>query len=83
MLSAVDHMNEKITNSEVKFHPHYYSLREYSSLDNFVTKFHISSYTIETWRGYDIDTRVKAQIVASLQFMSELGITYEYPEVKF
>jgi hypothetical protein len=83
MLKAVDDMNEKIPNPEIKFHPHYYSFREYSSLDNFVSKFHISSYTIETWRGYDIDTRVKAQIIASLQFMTELGIRYDYPEVKF
>lgn len=83
MLTAVDDMNVKITNSELKFHPHYYSFREYSSLDNFVSKFKISSYTIETWRGFNIEDRVKAQVIASLQFMSELGIKYEYPEIKF
>lgn len=83
MLTSIDNMNKKIPSPEVQFHPHYYSFREYSSLDNFVSKFQISSYTIETWRGFDIDTRVKAQIIASLQFMTELGIRYEYPEVKF
>jgi hypothetical protein len=83
MLKAVDDMNTKITVDDYKFHAHYYSFREYSSLDNFVSKFKISSYTIETWRGFNIETRVKAQIIASLQFMEELGLKFEYPDVKF
>ncbi len=83
MLKSVDDMNTKITVEDYKFHPHYYSFREYSSLDNFVSKFKISSYTIETWRGFPIEDRVKAQIIASLQFMDELGLKFEYPDVKF
>ena len=83
MLDGVEHMNERIPVNEFKFHPHYYSFREYSSLDNFVSKFHITSYTIETFRGFNIEDRVKLQVIASTQYMQEAGLKFEYPEVKF
>ncbi len=83
MTNCVDDMDAKIPVDEFKFHPHYYEYHDYSSLDNFVTKLHIDSYTIETWRGFNIEDRVKLQIVAVLQFMKELGIKFEYPEIKF
>lgn len=81
LVEAVDHMNEKITASDQKFHSHYYSFREWSSLDNFVSKFDIKSYTVETYRGFNIDTRVKLQQIAVLQFMKDLGIKYDYPAI--
>lgn len=83
LVTAVDNMNGKIPNPDFKFHAHYYSFREYSSLDNFVSKFNIKSYTIETYRGFNIDSRVKLQQTAVLQFMDEAGIKYEYPEIKY
>ena len=83
LITAVDNMNEKIPFSDFKFHAHYYTFRQYSSLDNFVSKFNIKSYTIETYRGFKIDDRVKLQQVAVLQFMDEAGLKYEYPEIKF
>lgn len=83
MMKSVEDMDEKISVEEFKFHPHYYEFHDYSSLDNFVTKLHIDSYTIETWRGFNIDDRVKLQVIASLQFMKELGLKFEYPEIKY
>jgi predicted deacylase len=82
LVNAVTHMNDSIPAADQKFHPHYYSFREWSSLDNFVSKFDITSYTVETYRGFNIDTRVKLQQIAVLQFMKELGIKYEYPALK-
>ena len=83
LVKAVDNMNGKIPYPDFKFNAHYYSFREYSSLDNFVSKFNIKSYTIETYRGFKIDDRVKLQQIAVLQFMDEAGIKYEYPEIKY
>jgi hypothetical protein len=83
LTDGVEHMNQKIPADDFKFHPHYYSFREYSSLDNFVSKFQITSYTVETYRGFNIEDRVKLQVIASLQFMEEAGLKIEYPEVKF
>ena len=83
LLRSVDKMNEKIPAGDFQFHPHYYSFRDHSSLDNFVAKFSITSYTVETYRGFNIDDRVKLQITAALAFMEEAGLEYSYPEVKF
>ncbi len=83
LVKAVDNMNEIIPNPEYKYHAHYYSYREYSSLDNFVSKFNIKSYTIETYRGFDLYDRVKLQQIAVLEFMDEVGMKYEYPDVGF
>lgn len=83
LLRSVDKMNNKIPVEDFKYHPHYYSFRDHSSLDNFVSKFNITSYTIESYRGFDIDSRVKLQLIAALTFMEELGIEFDFPEVKF
>ncbi len=82
LVNSVNHMNEKIPSNDQKFHPHYYAFQEWSSLDNFVAKFNITSYTVETYRGFDINTRVKLQQIAVLQFMDELGLKYEYPKIE-
>lgn len=80
---ALNNMNEKIPIWEYKFHIHYYSFRSYSSMDNFQSKFDIPSFTVETYRGFAIEYRVKLQVIASLQFMQEIGLKFEYPEVTF
>lgn len=81
LVNAVTHMNENIPSDNQKFHTHYYSFKEWSSLDNFVSKFDIYSYTVETYRGFDINTRVNLQQIAVLQFMKDLGIKYDYPAI--
>jgi hypothetical protein len=73
-------MNQKIPSGEFQYHTHYYSVRSYSSLDNFVIKFGIKSYTVETYRGFSIDDRVKLQLIAALQFMEEIGLDFEFPQ---
>jgi hypothetical protein len=83
LLRSIDNMNKKIPAGDYQFHPHYYSFREWSSLDNFVAKFNITSYTVETYRGFSIEDRVKLQLVAALAFMDEIGIEYYYPDFQF
>jgi hypothetical protein len=83
LIRSVDNMNKKIPPGDFQFHTHYYSYRDHSSLDNFVSKFNIKSYTVETYRGFDIDDRVKLQLIASLQFMKEIGLEFDYPEITF
>ncbi len=85
LVRSVDNMNKNIPEGDFTFHTHYYSLRTYSSLDNFVTKFNIKSYTVETYRGFAIEDRVKLQIIASLQFMEEIGLEFSINEnlIKF
>jgi hypothetical protein len=76
-------MNEKIPRQDYKFNIHYYSFHDYSSMDNFIAKFNIKSYTVETYRGFTLGDRIKLQLTAVLQFMREAGLKYEYPEIKF
>jgi len=83
LVRSVDNMNKKIPAGDFRYHTHYYSFHEYSSLDNFVSKFDIKSYTVESYRGFNIDDRVKVQLVAALTFIEEIGIEFYYPEVKF
>jgi len=83
LLNAIYGMNEKIPRSDYKFNAHYYSYRDYSSMDNFISKFGIRSYTIETYRGFAVEDRVKLQEIAVLQFMKEAGFKFEYPELTF
>ncbi len=80
LVRSVDNMNKKIPEGDFTFHTHYYSYREYSSLDNFVSKFNIKSYTVETYRGFAVEDRVKLQLIASLQFMKEIGLEFTFPE---
>jgi len=83
LVNTIYDMNMNIPNQEYKFNPHYYSYRDYSSMDNFVAKFGIKSYTVETYRGFKIEDRVKLQQIAVLQFMKAIGMKFEYPEIKF
>ncbi|MEO8512869.1 MAG: succinylglutamate desuccinylase/aspartoacylase family protein [Ignavibacteria bacterium] len=83
LMRTVDNMNKKIPAGDYQYHTHYYSVRTYSSLDNFVLKFGIKSYTVESYRGFNIDERVKLQLIAALQFMEEIGLEFDFPEIKF
>lgn len=80
LVRSVDNMNQFIPAGDFTFHTHYYSFKEYSSLDNFVSKFNIKSYTVETYRGFAIEDRVKLQLIAALQFMKEIGLEFYIPD---
>jgi hypothetical protein len=79
LVRSVDNMNKKIPAGDFQFHTHYYSFSDHSSLDNFVSKFNIKSYTVETYRGFAIEDRVKLQLISALQFMEEIGLEFEFP----
>ena len=81
--NAFNTMNDKIPRDDYKFHVHFYAFHDYSSLDNFVAKFNIKSYTVETFRGFNITDRVKLQEIAVLSFMQEAGLKFEFPDIKF
>lgn len=81
--NAYNNMNDRIPRDDYKFHVHFYAFHDYSSLDNFVAKFEIKSYTVETYRGFNIDDRVKLQEIAVLTFMQEAGLKFEFPDIKF
>lgn len=83
LVNTVYDINMNIPNQDHKFNLHYYSYRDYSSMDNFVEKFDTKSYTVETYRGFNIEDRVKLQIIAVLQFMKAIRMKFEYPEIKF
>ncbi len=83
LVESVDGMNEKLANPDFQFHIHYYSFSPYSSMDNFISKFNIRSYTVETYRGFKIEDRIKLQQIAVLEFLTRMGMKYEYPEIKF
>jgi hypothetical protein len=52
-------------------------------MDNFIAKLKVNSYTIETYRGFTLEDRIKLQQIAVLTFMKELGLKFEYPDVIF
>jgi len=81
--SAFNDMNEIIPRSDYRFHVHYYGYNEHSSMDNFIAKLKVNSYTIETYRGFTLEDRIKLQQIAVLTFMKELGLKFEYPDVIF
>jgi hypothetical protein len=62
LVRSVENMNKNIPAGDFQYHSHYYLYKEYSSLDNFVTKFNIKSYTVESYRGFAIEDRVKLQL---------------------
>lgn len=79
LVRSVENMNKRIPSGDFQYHTHYYTYSDHSSLDNFVSKFNIKSYTVETYRGFTIDERVKLQIIAALQFMEEIGLKFDFP----
>jgi predicted deacylase len=81
--NSLNNIHDLIPKFDYRFHVHYYTYSEHSSMDNFITKFHINSYTVETYRGFPLEDRIKLQQIAVLQFMKELGLKYEYPDINF
>lgn len=81
--NAFNDMNDIIPRFDYRFHVHYYGYSAYSSMDNFIAKLKVNSYTIETYRGFPLADRVKLQQIAVLSFMKELGMKFEYPDINF
>lgn len=69
--------NGTIMNRAFRFHR--FPFMASGSLDNMYYRLGISSYTVETWREYELPERVKMQTIISLEFMKKLGIKYTFP----
>ncbi len=59
-----------------KFKLHRFPFMAAGSLDNIYLRLKINSYTVETWRGYDLPDRVNMQMIISLEFMRQLGLKF-------
>lgn len=81
--NSFNSINDLIPRMDYRFHVHYYMYSEHSSMDNFISKLHTNSYTIETYRGFPIGDRVKLQQIAVLSFVKELGMKFEYADIVF
>jgi predicted deacylase len=69
-------INRYLSDPEEKFTLHDFPFMAAGSLDNMYYRLGIKSFTVETWRGYDLPFRVCMQTAISLEFMRQLGIGF-------
>lgn len=73
-------VNRYLSDPEEKFMLHRFPFMAAGSLDNMYYRLNIKSYTVETWRGYDLPFRVCMQTTVALEFMRRLGIGFKMGE---
>lgn len=78
---ALNNLNEKIKKPEYLYNIQYYPLQQNHSLDNIVSKLKIKSYTVETYRGFNLVDRIKMHLLADQAFFEEIGIKYKFTEI--
>lgn len=76
LFGVMKEVNHQIDSTEMKFVPHRFPFMACGSLDNIYLRLKINSYTVETWREYDIPQRVKMQAIVALEFMRALGLKF-------
>ncbi|RPI12344.1 MAG: hypothetical protein EHM58_20235 [Ignavibacteriae bacterium] len=79
---VLESLNSGINKAIYKFNIQYYPIQPNHSQDNIVSKLNIKSYTIETYKGFDLDTRIKLQILTLLRFFDAVNIKYTYPDFR-
>lgn len=80
LLTGVQYnVNRYFSDPEEKFMLHKFPFMASGSLDNMYYRLNVQSYTVETWRGYDLPFRVCLQTQVALEFMRLLGIGYKMP----
>ncbi len=72
---VLDQLNAEMDDGRHKFWPNYYPIAT-SSTEQFVENFGGAGFCAETWRGFDIDTRVQLQEEVVLAFLDQVGIGY-------
>ena len=72
---VLDQLNEEMSENRHKFWPNYYPIAT-SSTEQFVENFGGAGFCAETWRGFDLDTRVRLQEEVVLAFLDQVGIGY-------
>ncbi len=78
--SVRDDINMYQSDPEEHFVLHDFPFMAAGSLDNMYYRLGIKSYTVETWRGYELPLRVCMQTRVALEFMTKLGIKYKMKE---
>ncbi|MCX6159177.1 MAG: succinylglutamate desuccinylase/aspartoacylase family protein [Ignavibacteriae bacterium] len=82
LIKSLANLNSRIKENEFLFNIQYYPIQPNHSLDNIEAKLNTKSYTVETYRGYKLEERIKMHIMADLSFLEESGIKFEYPNIK-
>lgn len=67
-------INAQLDNEETLFKLHRFPFMACGSLDNIYYRLKIQSYTVETWREYELPDRVRIQTICALEFMKKLGL---------
>lgn len=73
---ALKTLNGLIANPGYVFNIQYYPIQPNHSLDNIVSKLHVKSYTVETYRGFRLPDRIKMHIQSDESFFKTVGIEY-------
>ena len=76
LITALNNLNDLIQNPVYKFTIQYYPIQPNHSLDNIVSKLHVKSYTVETYRGFLLPDRIKMHIQSDESFFKTIGIEY-------
>lgn len=76
LVGVLKRVNRQMVIADAPFRLHRFPFMACGSLDNIYLRLKINSYTVETWRGYDLPERVNMQMIISLEFMRQLGLKF-------
>ncbi len=72
---VLDRMNADVVEPRQRFWPNYFPI-DTSSTEQIVAKWGVLGFAAETWRGFELETRVALQTELILAFMDEVGVGY-------
>ena len=72
---VLNDLNTELDEPRHKFYSNYFPIAT-SSTEQFVDNFGLEGFCAETWRGFELSTRVQLQRELILSFLDQLGIEY-------
>lgn len=72
---VLQELNENLGNTQHKFYPNYFPIAT-SSTEQFVENFHVEGFCAETWRGFELSTRIALQEKIIIAFLHQLDIQF-------
>lgn len=79
LTNVISELNTEMKDPKHKFYTNYFPIAT-SSTEQFVENFKVQGFCAETWRGFDIETRVELQEEIILSFLHQLKIEYTISE---
>lgn len=76
LMGVQQEINRYLSDPDEMFKLHDFPFMAAGSLDNMYYRLGVQSFTVETWRGYDLPFRVCMQTKVALAFMRRLGIGF-------